>query len=96
MVKWLAANPDILILNAPTVGVDVGAKSEIHDIVRDLAKRGVSTIVISDDIPEVVQVCQRVLIMENGEIASEHLVKDITIEQLEAMISGKNKMVDAQ
>lgn len=96
LVKWLAANPDILILNAPTVGVDVGAKSEIHDIVRDLAKRGVSTIVISDDIPEVVQVCQRVLIMENGEIASEHLVKDITIEQLEAMISGKNKMVDAQ
>jgi simple sugar transport system ATP-binding protein len=96
IVKWLAANPRILILNSPTVGVDVGAKSEIHKIVKDLARNGMGVIVISDDIPEVIQICNRVLIMKDGVIAGESLIEDTTTEKLEAQIAlGANETVDA-
>ena len=65
LIKWLASNPRILILNCPTVGVDVGAKSDIHETVRRLAAdKGVGVIVISDDILEIMQLCNRVIIMK--------------------------------
>jgi len=96
ILKWLAANPRILILNAPTVGVDVGAKSEIHRIIKDLAKSGMGVIVISDDIPEIMQICSRVLIMKDGRLVGESLIEDTSTEQLEAQIAYRaNEMVDA-
>ncbi len=71
LAKWLATNPDILILNGPTVGVDIGSKHDIHLILRDLAAKGMAIIVISDDIPEVLQNCNRVLLMKSGRIERE-------------------------
>ena len=89
LIKWLAANPKILILNCPTVGVDVGAKSDIHEIVRRLAAdKGVGVIVISDDILEIMQLCNRVLIMKNGHFDYETDIKDTTMEQLEALLAS--------
>lgn len=89
LIKWLAANPKILILNCPTVGVDVGAKSDIHEIVRRLATdKGVGVIVISDDILEIMQLCNRVLIMKNGHFDYETDIKDTTMEQLEALLAS--------
>lgn len=66
IAKWLNTNPDLLILNGPTVGVDIGSKSDIHKILRELAVQGVGIIVISDDISELIQNCSKILIMKNG------------------------------
>lgn len=68
LAKWLARKPKVLILNGPTVGVDVGSKSEILDILRDQAAEGMGVIVISDDVPELVSVCHRVLVVRHGRI----------------------------
>lgn len=71
LAKWLATKPDILILNGPTVGVDIGSKHDIHQILRDLARNGMAIIIISDDIPEVIGNCNRVLLMRAGRIEQE-------------------------
>jgi simple sugar transport system ATP-binding protein len=69
LAKWLARNPRILVLNSPTVGVDVGSKHDILEMVRAKAGEGVAILVISDDVPELVAVCHRVLVVRNGRIA---------------------------
>ena len=95
LIKWLAANPQILILNSPTVGVDVGAKSEIHNIVKTLATEGIGIIVISDDIPELMSLCNRVMIMKEGRIVDESDIKEISMEDLEAQIAIKVNEMEA-
>jgi simple sugar transport system ATP-binding protein len=70
LAKWLASQPRVLILNGPTVGVDVGSKHELHEIIRRLAQNGMGVIVISDDIPELLQLCNRILLMRKGEVAA--------------------------
>lgn len=71
LAKWLATDLDILILNGPTVGVDIGSKHDIHEILHDLANNGLAIIIISDDLPEVLMNCNRVLIMCDGKITGE-------------------------
>ena len=71
LAKWLAAKGKILILNGPTVGVDVGSKSEIHRTLHELAKKQMGILMISDDIPELLQSCQRILLMHKGRIVDE-------------------------
>jgi simple sugar transport system ATP-binding protein len=71
LAKWLACNLDILILNGPTVGVDIGSKHDIHVILQQLAKEGLGIIIISDDLPEVLENCSRLLVMKNGEIVAD-------------------------
>ena len=68
LAKWLAIKPDVLILNGPTVGVDIGSKFTIHSILRELAADGMAVIIISDDISEVLTNCSRVLIMRGGQL----------------------------
>lgn len=71
LARWLARAPRVLILNGPSVGVDVGSKSDIHDIVRDLARSGLGVIVISDDLPELLAVSHRILVMKSGRVTDE-------------------------
>ncbi|MEF9974442.1 MAG: sugar ABC transporter ATP-binding protein [Clostridia bacterium] len=71
LAKWLACDPQVLILNGPTVGVDIGSKHDIHAILRKLADQGMAIIIISDDLPEVLGNCSRVLVMRAGRIVSE-------------------------
>ncbi|WMS41105.1 sugar ABC transporter ATP-binding protein [Acuticoccus sp. MNP-M23] len=71
LARWLATNPSILILNGPTVGVDVGSKADIHAAIGELARSGLGVIVISDDIPEVLTACHRILVMKAGRIVDE-------------------------
>ncbi|MDO4274750.1 MAG: sugar ABC transporter ATP-binding protein [Eubacteriales bacterium] len=85
LAKWLACNPEILILNGPTVGVDIGSKHDIHAILQDLANKGMAIIIISDDLPEVMQNCSRVQILKHGRTAGELSTQDIT----ESMILDK-------
>jgi len=73
LAKWLASNPRLLILNGPTVGVDIGSKNELHELMKALAQEGMGLLVISDDIPELLQVCNRILLMRHGRIEEEIL-----------------------
>ncbi len=70
LARWLATKPKLLILDEPTQGVDVGAKSEIHKIIRRLAKAGLAVIMISSDLPEVLGMSDRIGVMRGGELVS--------------------------
>jgi ribose transport system ATP-binding protein len=71
LARWLAIKPKVLILDEPTRGVDVGAKSEIYRIIGELASQGVAIIFISSELPEIVGISQRILIMKEGHIVGE-------------------------
>ncbi len=71
LARWLAAGAKVLILNGPTVGVDVGSKEEIHKKLRELASEGVGVVIMSDDIPEIVRNCNRIFVMHRGEMVKE-------------------------
>jgi simple sugar transport system ATP-binding protein len=86
IAKWLAADPRILILNGPTVGVDVGSKSELHDIIKSLAREGMGILIMSDDIPELMQTCNRILLMRDGQIVQTYQTSDIDEDQLSAAL----------
>ena len=66
LAKWLNAQPRVLILDEPTRGIDVGAKAEVHQIVDELAAAGMAIILISSDLPEVIAISDRVLVMREG------------------------------
>ena len=80
--KWLNNDLDVLILNGPTVGVDIGAKQDIHALVHDLANQGLAVIIISDDLAEVVVNCNRVIVMKDGGIVGEMSGDAITEENI--------------
>ena len=69
--KWLATEPSVLILDEPTRGIDVGARQQIHELIRDLADSGVAVLLISSDLPEVLAVSDRILVMRSGTISGE-------------------------
>ena len=70
LAKWLACKPDVLILNGPTVGVDIGSKHVIHSILQRLADQGMAVIIISDDLPEVLENCSDLIVMKDGRIVA--------------------------
>jgi rhamnose transport system ATP-binding protein len=69
LARWLALRPDVLILDEPTQGVDVGSKAEIHRLMVDLAERGLAVIMISSELPEVLGMSDRIAVMYAGGIA---------------------------
>lgn len=82
LAKWIATDPKLLILDGPTVGVDVAAKGSIHEAIKELAKKGLGVIIISDEVAEVVNSCHRVLVMNRGRIISEFSTKDSQEEDI--------------
>jgi simple sugar transport system ATP-binding protein len=86
VAKWISTNPKVFILDGPTVGIDVGSKRDIHMIIRGLAEHGVGVMIISDDIPEIIQNCNRVLVMRKGRIVKEFDASCISEEELSEMI----------
>ena len=80
LAKWLATGPKVLILDSPTVGVDIRNKQGIYDVIRELAERGVAILLVSDEAPEVYYNADRVLHMRNGRIAGE-FVPGVASEQ---------------
>jgi simple sugar transport system ATP-binding protein len=71
IARWLATKPKVLILDSPTVGIDVGAKRSVHQLIHDLALAGVGIILITDEIDEALNNCTRVLLMRNGRIIAD-------------------------
>ena len=88
IAKLLATDPSVMLMDEPTRGVDVGAKSEIHHILRDLADKGVGVIVISSELPEIIGLCDRALVVREGRIAGEVAAADMTEEGLLRLASG--------
>ena len=86
--KWLMTLPKVLILDEPTRGIDVGAKVEIYNIINDLVDQGVGIIVISSDLPEVLGICDRILVMHEGRFTGELPVKEATQEKIMHYATG--------
>ena len=82
MAKWLAAESDILILDEPTRGVDVGAKAEIHAWIDELAGRGCAVLLISSELPELINLSSRILVLKGGRVSGEVPRGDATQETL--------------
>ena len=83
LARWLASEPKLLILDGPTVGVDVGAKNAIHETIRGLAERGLGVLMISDEIPEVYHNCSRVLVMRKGRLVAEFDTAQVTEREIQ-------------
>ncbi len=83
LARWLASEPKLLILDGPTVGVDVGAKNAIHETIRALAARGIAVLMISDEIPEVYHNCGRVLVMRKGRLVAEFDTAQVTEREIQ-------------
>ena len=86
--KWLSMHPTLLIVDEPTRGIDVGSKSEIHKLVRDLAAQGYAVMVISSEMPEVLHVSDRIVAMYHGELIRSFTSDEVTEDNLIQAISG--------
>lgn len=80
--KWLAINPKVIILDEPTRGIDVGSKAEIYSIINELAANGAAIIMVSSDLPEIINMCDRTYIMCEGRITGELPAKEFSQEQI--------------
>ena len=76
--RWLSINPKLLILHGPTVGVDVGSKETIFYAMQKMAARGIGLLIVSDDLPELLQNCDRILVMNSGRIVKSLVANEAT------------------
>ncbi len=88
LAKWLATKPRLLILDSPTVGVDIGAKDGIYAVVRRLAEEGMGVILITDEIPEAYYHCHRVLVMRGGRISGDYRPAQMTEAALQDTVDA--------
>ncbi|MFB9903340.1 sugar ABC transporter ATP-binding protein [Allokutzneria oryzae] len=89
LAKWLSRNPSVLIVDEPTRGIDVGAKAEVHRLLSELAAEGVAVLLISSELPEVLGMADRVLVMHEGRIAAELSKEDATEEAVALAATGR-------
>jgi ABC-type sugar transport system ATPase subunit len=90
IAKWLATKPRVLILDEPTRGVDIGAKAEVHGIISDLAAAGLGIILISSELPEVLAMSDRILVLHEGHMTAEIPRADATEERVMLAATGQN------
>lgn len=88
LAKWLETLPEILILLEPTRGIDIGSKTEIYNLINELAKLGIAILYISSELAELVGICDRVLVMHEGKISGEVVGEEITQEKIMYYSSG--------
>ena len=90
LAKWLLKNPKVLILDEPTRGIDVGAKSEIHKMICDLADQGIAIIMISSEMPEIMGMSDRIIVIGEGKLCGEFSMKETSQEEiLKCALGGK-------
>ena len=90
LAKWMMTMPDVLILDEPTRGIDVGAKYEIYCVINELARAGKAVIVISSEMPEIIGTCDRVYVINEGEIAGELQKDQLSQENIMKCIVNHN------
>ncbi|SHI22997.1 putative multiple sugar transport system ATP-binding protein [Sporobacter termitidis DSM 10068] len=91
LTKWMFADADVLIMDEPTRGIDVGAKYEIYSIMNDLVAQGKSVVMISSEMPELLGMCDRIYVMNEGELVAEFSAAEATQEKIMAAILGSDK-----
>ncbi len=94
LAKWMLTQPDVLILDEPTRGIDVGAKYEIYCVINELAKAGKAVIVISSEMPEIIGTCDRIYVINEGEIAGELTSAEVSQEKIMQNIMAHNRKGD--
>ena len=88
IARWLETKPNILILNDPTRGIDVGAKAEIYSLMEDLCRQGIGIIMISSELQETLSMADRILVMSEGKVTGEVLREEATQESLMKLAVG--------
>ena len=90
LARWLLVNPRVLIVDEPTRGVDVGAKTEVHQMLRGFARQGHAVLMISSDLPEVLTVSDRIYVLRAGRISGELRREEATEEAVMRLAAGTN------
>lgn len=90
LAKWIGVGPKVLILDEPTRGVDVGAKREIYQLMNELAERGIAILMVSSDLPEVLGVSDRIIVLHEGKISGELSRQEATQEKIMTYATGGN------
>ena len=91
LAKWLGRKPAVLIVDEPTRGIDVGTKAEVHGLLADLARDGVAILMISSELPEVLSVSDRILVMREGALVAEFSHADASEEALMSAAMGQHE-----
>jgi len=94
LAKWLGRKPGLLIVDEPTRGIDVGTKAEVHQLLVDLARGGVAVLMISSELPEVLGVSDRILVMREGELVAEFSRADASAESIMSAAMGQQEPAD--
>jgi ABC-type sugar transport system ATPase subunit len=89
LAKWLLSNPRILVLDEPTRGIDIGAKQEIYGIINDLAHSGMAVALVSSELPEILALSDRILVMREGRLTGEFAREQATPEAVMACATGQ-------
>ncbi|MGC8777409.1 MAG: D-xylose ABC transporter ATP-binding protein, partial [Candidatus Caldatribacteriaceae bacterium] len=91
IARWLMADSDVIMLDEPTRGIDVGAKQEVHQLIFEMAENGKAILVASSEIPELLKICDRIYVMHEGCITAEFINKDLKSEQILHAAFGKSQ-----
>lgn len=95
LARWLAINPKVVLLDDPTRGIDVGAKAEVHRVVRALADRGIAVVVTSSETEELLSLCDRMVVLSEGRVTGEMYPHDVEYEDILSLLSGQGALTDA-
>jgi len=82
IARWLAANSDLILLDEPTRGIDIGAKQEVHHLIFEMATNGKAILVVSSEIPELLKICDRIYVMHEGYITAEFINENLQSDQI--------------
>ena len=88
LAKWLMRNPGVLIIDEPTRGIDVGAKYEIYVLMNELKRQGMAIVMVSSELPEIIGMSDRVVVLKEGRITGEFENADLTEEMIMAKATG--------
>ena len=86
--KWLATHPDVIILDEPTKGIDIGSKAAVHQFMSELVGQGLAVIMVSSELPEVIGMSDRILVIHEGKIAGELDHEEATQEKIITLATG--------
>jgi len=93
IARWLCAECEVLMFDEPTRGIDVGAKQEVHNLMRILAQQGAGILVVSSEIPELMKICDRIYVMHEGEISAEFPAENVTSDLILNAAFGRQREV---
>ena len=94
--KWMFTEPEIFILDEPTRGIDVGAKYEIYTIINEMVAEGKAVIMVSSELPELLGMCDRIYVMNEGNMVTEFSSKEATQEKIMAAILASDSKIDVK